>query len=233
MKNINFEADDFGYTNVANKEIIRLYNAGRIRIFAVMADFVEKTPEIIEFLKDKPVALHVNLIEGQKYSPLPLFVIKLFMGLIDLKWIEDDIQKQIDIVNNLGSKVVELNTHQHTGALSPISEILIRLAKKNNISNIRNYNKAEAQTIRAKFCLLLLKTTALLSVLRFKLKIGLPDLWQDNICRDKALPCLPIYFMSWEDRSFSMDKLPKDKNIEIVTHPGTNFDKNNDYEKYF
>ena len=36
--------------------------------------------------------------------------------------------------------------------------------------------------------------------------------------------------MSWEDKSFSLDKL--NQNTDIIIHPGSKFDKNNNYVGY-
>jgi predicted glycoside hydrolase/deacetylase ChbG (UPF0249 family) len=240
MNNIKFQADDFGYNNNVIKEIIRLYQAGKIRTFAVLADFINNNHRqklgtihelslrndisITKFLKNKPVVLHVNLVEGKKYSPLPLFVLKLLLGLTDFKALRKDIQRQVDVLKSYGANVIGLNTHQHTGALYPVSEILSEIAKKNNLKLTVPYRNLAAQTIRAKLCLGFLKLTSCLSYFRYKLKIGLPGIWQ--VAGNQT------YFMSWEDKNFSADKLEKDTETDLIIHPGTKFDKNNNFKKY-
>lgn len=221
MKNINFYADDYGYTSKVNREISRLFENGKISGFAVLSDFVDK--KSAAYLKNKPVILHINLVEGKKYSPLPLFVLKLLLGLSDFGALKKDVQRQIDVLKNHGANVIGLNTHQHTGALYPVSEMLFEIAEENNIKLSVAYKNLAAQTVLAKLCLILLKLTSCLSYFRYTLKIGLPKIWE--------ISGNPTYFMSWEGKNFSMDKLP-DKNVDLIIHPGTKFDKNKKFDKY-
>jgi len=224
MKNkITFYADDFGYNSNINKEIIKLNHKKKIRSFSVLSDYLLLTNKnTINFVKNKKVYAHINIIEGKNYDPLAIFVIKLICGLIDLKAITADIQRQIDILKKCQIKVIGLDSHQHTHALYPISKIFISLAKKNNISMVRSYQNLKVQTPRGRLCFFLLKTTSLLSYLRYKGKFDLPETWK--------LKGNSQYYMSWEDKSFSLNKL--NVNTDIIIHPGSKFDKNNNYVRY-
>lgn len=224
MKNkIFFYADDFGYNSSINNEIIRLYNKKKIKSFSILSDYLLlASKNSINFVKNKKATIHINLIEGKNYDSLIFFVFKLFFGLIDLKVLTIDIQRQINILKKLKIKIIELNSHQHVHALYPISNIFISLAKKNKIPNIRSYKNLRGQTIRGKICFYLLKITALLSCLRYLGRLTLPKTW--------SVRGNDQYYMSWEDKSFSLDKL--NQNADIIIHPGSKFDKNNNYVKY-
>jgi predicted glycoside hydrolase/deacetylase ChbG (UPF0249 family) len=224
MAEYYFKADDFGYNQGVNEEIIRLYKAKKLKSFSVLVDFFNKSSDLKykTFLKNKNVSLHVNLIEGKNYDSLPIFVFKLLFSSINLKEIEREIQRQIDSLARLNVNIIELNSHQHIHALSPISELFISLAKKNKITKIRSYQNLKAQTLRGKLCYLLLKTASILSHFRYKGGFDLPETWK--------LKGNDQYYMSWEDNNFSPDKL--NQNTDIIIHPGSKFDKNNNYFKY-
>lgn len=223
MAKYYFKADDFGYNPAVNEEIMRLYKGEKLKSFSVLVDFFNKLNNFKYkiFLKNKNVSLHVNLIEGKNYDSLPIFVFKLIFG-INIEKIEIEIQRQIDSLARLNVNIIELNSHQHIHALSPISELFISLAKKNKITKIRSYQNLKAQTLRGKLCYLLLKTASLLSYFRYKGRFGLPETWKLNGNSH--------YYMSWEDKNFSLDKL--NENADIIIHPGSKFDKNNNYFKY-
>ncbi len=222
-KKISFYADDFGYNSNINKEIIKLYHKKMIRSFSILSDYLLLTNRnLINFVKNKKAFAHINLIEGKNYDSLAIFVLKLIFGLVDLKAITSDIQRQINVLKFFKIKIIGLNSHQHTHALYPISEIFISLAKKNNISIVRSYQNLRAQTTRGRLCYFLLKTTSLLSYFRYKGRFDLPKTWK--------LKGNDQYYMSWEDKSFSLDKL--NQNTDIIIHPGSKFDKNNNYVGY-
>lgn len=224
MKNkITFYADDFGYNSNINKEITKLNHKKKIRSFSVLSDcLLLANKSTINFVKNKKAFAHINLIEGKNYDPLVIFVIKLLLGVIDQKVITADIQRQINILKKYKIKIIGLNSHQHTHALYPISEIFISLAKKNNIPMVRSYQNLKAQTPRGKLCYFLLKTASILSYFRYKGRFDLPKTWK--------LKGNSQYYMSWEDKSFFLDKL--NQKSDIIIHPGSKFDKNNNYARY-
>ncbi len=223
-KTIFFHADDFGYNSSIDNEIIRLHKMGKIKSFSILSDYLLlANKNSINFVKNKKATIHINLIEGKNYDALSFFVIKLFLGRVDLKAIEKDIQRQIDILKKFKIKIIQLNSHQHTHALYPISKIFISLAKKNKIPKIRSYQNLKAQTLRGKLCLILLKITSYLSSIRYAGKFSLPGTWR--------LKSNNQYYMSWEDWEFSM-KMLEDKKTDIIIHPGSEFDKNSNYVKY-
>lgn len=221
---IFFYADDFGYNSSIDNEIIRLYKMGKIKSFSILSDYLLlASKNSINFVKNKKATIHINLIEGKKYDILIIFVIKLFLGLVDLKAIKKDIQRQIDILKKFEIKIIQLNSHQHIHALYPISKIFISLAKKNKIPKIRSYQNLKAQTLRGKLCIILLKMTSYLSSIRYASKFSLPETWRFKSNNQ--------YYMSWEDKGFSMNKV-EDKKTDIIIHPGSEFDKNSNFVKY-
>jgi len=224
-KYLHFYADDFGYKSEIDNEIIKLYSGEKIASFSVLPDFISAIGDkkTKDFIKNKKVAIHINLIEGKNYNSLAFFVIKLFLGQINFEALKIDMQRQIDVIKKFKPRIIEINSHQHVHALYPLSKIFISLARINKIPKVRSYKNVRAQTLSAKLCLFFLKIASLLSYFRYNGVFGLPETWKLNSNNQ--------YYMSWEDGNFSIEKLP---NIEtdIIFHPGSEFDKNNSFKKY-
>jgi hypothetical protein len=243
MGNLKFQVDDFGYNNKTDQKIIKLMENKKIISISVLPNFIEqKGEQIINIIKNKKIASHINLIEGKPISspsnvktlvdkngyfyPLPKFIIRLFVGLIETEDIIKEINAQISILKRLGVNINELNSHQHTQALSPIAEIFINIARRNKIKIIRSYKNIYTGTLRGRIYHLILKACALLSYIIFYKKLGLPKTWKlannEKIC-----------FMSWEGKIFSFDMLfHSSDRFHIVIHPELGFDKNIDYLRF-
>ena len=116
--------------------------------------------------KDFILGLHINLIEGipashflnirslvdrdGKFFPLIFFVINLFLGRISKAQIKSEIEAQLTKLLNRGFNVRMFDSHQHTHALSPVSEITVDLARKYNIPYIRSFNSIKNYSLKAR-----------------------------------------------------------------------------------
>lgn len=236
-KKIIFQADDFGYNNNSTHLMLRLKKEEKIINFSVIPNLF-KVIDGANLITSKEVAAHINLIEGKPISrpneiaslvdkkgnfyPLLVFIARLFLGRINLKEIYKEIESQINFLQKKGAVIVELNSHQHLHALSPIANIFFDLAQKNNIKIIRSYKNIYSMTTAAKIKYFGLKMLAYISEIIFNKKLRLPRSWMIN---DEK----KTIFMSWESKNFQFDKLNRFNQFKVVIHPGLPFDNNQAY----
>lgn len=239
-KKVIFQADDFGYNTQANDLMLLLEKDNKIINFSVLPNFIKKKE--IHWLKNKKVAIHVNLVEGKSLSKrneifslvdrkgnffsLPIFLIRLFLRKIKIEEIYKEVEAQINFLKKNKITIVELNSHQHLHAIYPISDIFLIVAKKYNIKTIRSYKNIYLVTIYAKAKYCLLKIIAYISEFIFNKKLDLPKTW-------KLLDDRKTIFMSWEGSKFSFNRLNKSQLMKVIIHPGLPFDKNKYYLKLF
>jgi len=236
LKNIEFQADDFGYDPISTYFTYQLKKENKIINFCVMPNFFNRKKNWNNLIKDHKIAVHINLIEGKpilhpnkvpslidkqgNFYPAPIFIKRLFLGKINTKEIYQETEAQINLLKKK-TAIIELNSHQHLHALSPIADIFSALAKKNKIRYIRSYKNISSMTIQAKIKYTGLKILAYFSELIFNKRLGLPSSW---IIKDKKM----TVFLSWEGKNFQFDQF-KNKQCKIVIHPGLPFDNNKFY----
>lgn len=238
---LSIHSDDFGYKYYTDKKVIHLVKRGKIQSLSVISNMVDKKNlsalAIIAKEKHLNIGLHLNLIEGKsmdkkeyiptlvnkrgEFYPLALFMVKLFLGLIDRKHIEREITKQIEFIKNAGVKVKFINSHQHIHALSPVAEIVAEIAQKQKIKVVSSYKKIRTYTLVARIKHLILKIAAMSSYLIIHHQRGLPVSW--NTKSEDSFS-----FMSWEGARLDISQL-KEKNLVLVTHPFLPFDTNRSY----
>lgn len=242
---ITIHSDDFGYKTYSDKKIIQLLRKDRIKSVSVLINMCDTNSlkSLVKLVKNKPeikVGLHLNLVESKslesrEYIPtlvngrnnlLPLknFIFKLFLHLINPDHIEREIKSQIKAFRKAGLKVSFIDSHQHLHAITPVAEIVEKIAKIEDIKVIRSYKSIKTYTLIAKIKYLILKSAAYLSYLIYFGKWGLPASWFTHDSQ--------IYsFMSWEGSSFDISGV-KDKRLVFVTHPFLPFDTNKSYTWY-
>lgn len=228
-----FIADDYGYGDKSNEKIRKLVKKRKIKIFSVLSNFLFEKKTKDTFLKGKKVALHFNLVEksaiskkekvqslvdnsGEFYSRY-IFLLRLFFKFIKKQEIKKELEAQYNFLVSMGADVIEINSHDHTHAFSPVAKVVQQFAKKKNLS-VRLYGNFYPQSLRAKLVFLVMKSAARISNFVYLGKLNLPVSWKSSNNK--------ITFMSLEDR------LPQ-KNLELVVHPELFFDKNIDYERFF
>lgn len=138
-------ADDFGYSHQANTRIIKLAKKGEIDRISLLINF-PKTKEAVKLYKQNglvkkvPIGLHFNIVEGKKFLPLPIFLLKLLFKRISKKQIEQELESQIKTFKKLSLSLDHLNSHQNIHLFNPINEIFYKTAKKYKIKHIRSKN---------------------------------------------------------------------------------------------
>ena len=235
-------SDDFGYKTYSDKKIIQLLRKGRIKSVSVLVNMCDKgsLKALVKLVENKPdikVGLHLNLVEGKSLEsheyipsvingrnnliPLKKFVPLLFLRQINPAHVEREVRSQINALKKTGLKVSFIDSHQHLHALSPISEIVARIADEESIRTIRSYRSVKTYTLIAKLKYLFLKTAAFLSYYLYFGSRGLPASWKDRNQESYS-------FMSWEGSRFDIAQV-KDKKLVFVTHPFLPFDSNKSY----
>lgn len=138
-------ADDFGYSHKANTEIIKLAKKGKIDRISLLVNF-PKAKEAVRLYKQNrlvgkiPIGLHFNMVEGKKFSFLPIFCLKLLLKQITKKQINQELESQIKTFKNFNFPLTHLNSHQNIHLFRPIDKIFEKVAKKYKIKYIRSKN---------------------------------------------------------------------------------------------
>src|SRR3989344_339655 len=238
-------SDDFGYNPRADKEILKLVRRDRLFGLSVIATMVsqDRLRQLVSTLvkkKEVKIGLHINLIEGKpsshflnikslvdregKFFPLPVFLVKLFLGKVDRLDIKSEIQSQLNLLKKRNLQVDMLDSHQHTHAFSPIAEIVEEIADEESVAQIRNFNSIKIHSLRGRLTLMLVKFIAFLSYLVAYKKIGFPVSWRSAQKLDWTV-------MSRESDSFAVEEVVR-RGLAFIIHPFLPFDKNKSYQKY-
>ncbi len=172
------DADDFGMSNKINLEILNEAESGGLDIVSIMPNLVKlrdiKKLKKIDNLID--YSMHFNLLRGKPCSPagkvgslinvhgnfysLPIFVFRLFFGLIDFEEIKTEFFAQYKSLLDMGIEANYLNSEQHTHVLSPIGLILEKNISKTKIKKIRSVESSVHSLDRKYFrrvCLVILR----------------------------------------------------------------------------
>ena len=239
---IALHSDDFGYKTYSDKKILRLLRLGRIKSVSILINMCENSSlrSLVKLVNSNPgikVGLHLNLVEGRsmeqkayipslvsgrnKFFSLKKFTSLLFLHLINPGHIEREIKVQVNALKRTGLKISFIDSHQHLHAVSPIAEIVEKVAEKEKITVVRSYKNIKTYTLMAKMKYLILKLIAYCSHLLIYGKVGLPVTWNMQN-RDS------YSFMSWESTNFDITSI-KDKKLIFVAHPFLPFDSNTSY----
>ena len=242
MTMITIHSDDYGYKMYSDKKIIRLLRLGKIKSVSVLMNMTSRPrlKTLAELVRQKPhirVGLHLNLVEGKScegkkyipslvdnrgnFYPLNKLVSKLMLRAVDAFHLEREIRCQIRFLKAAGLKVSFIDSHQHVHALSPVAEVVMKVASEERIAQIRLYGKVKTYTLIAKAKLIFLKAVAYVSFRIYGKKTGLPVSWEKRGEESYT-------FMSWEGNGFDVSKV-RDKSLVFVTHPYLPFDTNKSY----
>lgn len=237
---IAFHSDDFGYNPNIDNKIIDLIQKNKLSGISVISNLVKpqslsKLSEIKDKTKVFRINLHANFIEGKSlakkeevftlvnkkghFYTKTVFFIRLLFGLINPDHIELETLKQLDWLAKNGIKIDTIDSHQHIHVLSPVAEIIFKIAKKYRLK-IRSYQNIKTQSAIAKIKFFILKLSAFISHFIYYHKIGLPVTWQ--IPSDGTL-----MFLSWEENNFDVSR--EKNNVVIIIHPYLGFDTNMTY----
>ncbi len=147
--NILIIADDLGLDPAVNGGIFFAFKNGLIGGASLMANG-EAFDDAVRGLKDLPsvnIGIHLVLVEEKPLTQIRLpknhevFFIRYILGLINLKDVRKEIEAQIDKCLAAGIKPAFINSHQHLHLLPGIMKIVMELAKKHKIYQIRIVNE--------------------------------------------------------------------------------------------
>jgi len=232
---ISFHADDCGNSLSGDRVIGQLVKNNILNSTSVLVngDHIMHF-SARRFLKNIRIHLHVNLVEGipvslpksiptlvnrhGRFFSFPLFVMRMFLGLIDVKDVRREIESQIHRLKKLGLSLGGIDSHQHIHALSPISEIVDHIARLNAVPYKRKYSQVLAITFRAKVMFTLLKVVAVSSYFISYRKFGFPSSWGGP--KDGR----NLMFMSWE-AFLPIREIRHLSTITLIVHPGLGIDR--------
>lgn len=144
MKNIIFNADDFGLTKGCNEGIVTGIKKGVITSTTVMINmpYARKGLEILSEMKFKSAGIHLTLTCGEPTltpEEVPSLVNnenkfykrrnQLFPQM-DLEEVEKELGNQIELFLDTGFKPSHLDSHHHIHMYDGIREIVTKLAKE-------------------------------------------------------------------------------------------------------
>ncbi len=145
MVNLKIVADDLGLAKPINDGILELLKNGRINGASLMAngEAFEDAVESARSLPKANIGVHFVLVEGKSLigMKLPknhkLFFLKYILGMINKKDIKSELEAQVNKIISAGIRPVFINSHQHLHLLPGIMDMVIKIAKENNITYIR------------------------------------------------------------------------------------------------
>ena len=148
--NLKIIADDLGIAESINRGIVLALENGWIDGASIMANgeaFDDAIAKIKSYEVQPSIGIHFVLVEEKSVTGIDLpknhkiFFIKYVLGLINLTDIEKELKAQLNKCINVGIKLAFINSHQHLHLLPGIADIVIKLAKENNIPHIRIVNE--------------------------------------------------------------------------------------------
>ena len=156
-KKFILNADDFGMSKAYNTAIMEGAQKGFLMSTSLVANgaaFDEAVQKVIPECQNLGVGVHLNIIEGKSLvkglseltdetGNFNNSYLKLILKAYNpkntdfMEQLEKEFCAQIEKIRNEGIKITHIDSHVHTHAIPPIFELVCRLAKKYEISQIR------------------------------------------------------------------------------------------------
>ena len=241
---IHLHADDFGYNREVDKKLVDLLKAGKVGSISVLSTMVtlEASRSLAKVLRIRPkvkIGLHLNLVEGTcasnpaqvptlvdrrgRLHPLPIFYLRLILGLVNRDEIRRETRAQFRQLTNYGLPVSFVDSHQHTHALSLVSEVVGGLAKQKKIT-VRTYGAVKTFTFIGFAKRVILSVASRMASYAAYRRFVHPASWS----KDKKVA---FSFLSWEGRSLDILGI-SEQEVVFVAHPFLRFDSNLSYLKH-
>jgi len=145
-----FNADDFGKSKIANKNILELAKLGKIQRVSVLVNGSIRESEAKKLL-DSKVKLDIHLVlpntdykkeQTRVIRRTFLFLGRLIAGKTTLKKVEQSWEKQIEKFKKIFGKYPDgLNSHEHVHFFPPYFKIALKLCDKYKIAHLRTASK--------------------------------------------------------------------------------------------
>ncbi|MBN1869560.1 MAG: ChbG/HpnK family deacetylase [Candidatus Omnitrophica bacterium] len=149
-------ADDFGLTKEVNQGVVKAYGEGIATSASLMpnGEAFEDAVSLIRQCQGLDVGLHLTLVEekpvlssdlvpsllngtGTFHKDYRNFIKAYLLGRIDIHQVERELDAQFRKVIQAGIKISHVDSHQHLHLLPGIMKVVVRLAKKYQVSKIR------------------------------------------------------------------------------------------------
>ncbi len=134
MKSIVLCADDYGLTASISEGILSLVEQRRLSAVSCMTclpDWKHFAPLLKSFTDQTAIGLHFNLTESDTALPLGQLMLKSLSGGLDVEWIQDTLDKQLDdFEDQLGQAPDFIDGHQHVHIFPSIRQILFKTVRQ-------------------------------------------------------------------------------------------------------
>ena len=166
MKKVVFNADDLGLSPEVNRAIIESFEKGVVRSCSLLVN-VPYTEDGIALVKNTTldVGLHLNLAIGKSltdsrslvkdgiFHGAYRFLIRYFLGMINIKEVEREIRAQIEMFQKMGFALNHIDSHWHLHCLPKIFDVVVKLAYEYDIKKIRMPYYTSSFSLKAFFVL--------------------------------------------------------------------------------
>ncbi|HEY4509071.1 MAG TPA: ChbG/HpnK family deacetylase [Candidatus Paceibacterota bacterium] len=147
--NLFIVADDLGLHPSLNDGIVFLLKNGNISGVSLMpnGEAFQDAIEKLKTLENPLIGVHFVLVEEKATALERLwknhktFFLKYIFGLVKLTDVEKELRVQMEVCKRAGVKISFINSHQHLHLLPKIMDIVVNLAKENNIDYIRTVSE--------------------------------------------------------------------------------------------
>ncbi|OGI25136.1 MAG: hypothetical protein A3J76_02915 [Candidatus Moranbacteria bacterium RBG_13_45_13] len=147
-KNFIISADDFGKSELANRNILKLAKAGKLDRVSVMADGNFNQKEVTDILDtDTKLDVHLHLhnrlenmekIKESFVRRIIIFLSNYLFGIFSRKKVEREWEQQIREFTKIMGRIPDgINAHRYDHLFPIYFPIVLKLAKKNGIRRIR------------------------------------------------------------------------------------------------
>ncbi len=133
-KSIVLCADDFGLSAPISEGILALLELQRLSAVSCMtclADWKEQAKNLHKFKNQAAIGLHFNLTESDSAQPLGRLMLNSLTGKLDLNWVRDQINRQLDdFEDQFGYRPEYVDGHQHVHIFPGIRSVLLATLKQ-------------------------------------------------------------------------------------------------------
>ncbi|MBP9722864.1 MAG: ChbG/HpnK family deacetylase [Gammaproteobacteria bacterium] len=147
MKVITVCADDYALNKYTSLGIRKLIEAGRVSATSCMTNspYWPEEAQALKLLVNSSfeTGLHFNLTHNfghNKFTSLNKLISKSLLGIIDKKWLERELQTQLDLFElAIGRPPDYIDGHHHVHVFPVIRSILIKVLKARYCSDKKNW----------------------------------------------------------------------------------------------
>lgn len=211
--NIIISVDDFGISQKANENILKLVETGKIDRLAVMVHGNIRQEDVARLLASGILLdLHADVrsdinpkrkLKDGATKRVLLFILNYMMGNNRPKHIEKRFEEQIQAFQALFKKNPDgLNTHEHVHFFPPYFNVLLRLSQKYDIPHIRFGKESPHSKTPVSLIIYMLRKLNMKSFMK-----------SGRVSSDM------MFSFDWIKDFRDLEKHGPNKKIEIIFHP--------------